>query len=68
MNKFKKYFKNAKVIKLEYNYRSTKNILTAANKLISQNKNRDSKVLRTTRGQGNEITYYHALSEDSEAR
>ncbi len=68
INKFKKYFKNAKVIKLEHNYRSTQNILGAANKLISQNKNRDSKVLRTTRGQGNALIYYHALSEDSEAR
>lgn len=48
---FEKKFKNTKVIKLEENYRSTKNILSAANAVIAHNTNRKTKRLWT---QGNE--------------
>ena len=45
--KFKEYFKNAEVIKLEQNYRATKTILEHANNLIAHNKRRENKKLFT---------------------
>ena len=68
INNFKKYFKGAKIIKLEENYRSTGNILKAANKLISKNKKRIDKKLFTSRDDGDIIDFNHAFSDDSEAR
>ncbi len=49
---FKRDFKNSKVILLEQNYRSTQNILDAANKIISSNKNRIKKELYTNKKDG----------------
>lgn len=46
---FKKEFPTGKILKLEYNYRSTKNILTVANAIIARNLNRVPKMLKTTR-------------------
>ena len=68
INNFKKYFKGAKIVKLEENYRSTQNILKAANKLISYNKKRIEKNLFTSREEGGVIDFNHAFSDDSEAR
>ncbi|MCK5807166.1 MAG: UvrD-helicase domain-containing protein, partial [Mycoplasmataceae bacterium] len=68
INNFKKYFKGAKIIKLEENYRSTQNILKAANKLISHNTKRIEKNLFTSREEGDIIDFNHAFSDDSEAR
>ena len=53
---FEKQFKEAKVIKLEQNYRSTQNILDAANSVITNNKDRKSKKLWTSAGKGDKIT------------
>ena len=57
-----------KVIKLEQNYRSTQNILTCANELISHNKGRKGKNLWTAAGDGDKVTVYRAGSERTEAQ
>lgn len=56
------------VIKLEQNYRSTQNILTCANELISHNQGRKGKNLWTSSGDGEKVTVYKAASEKGEAR
>jgi len=55
------------MVKLEENYRSTENILQAANELIENNTERIDKVLRPTRGTGESIYCYRAEDETSEA-
>ncbi len=52
---FEKYFPEAQVIKLEQNYRSTQNILDAANSVISNNRGRKEKHLWTAQGEGDKI-------------
>lgn len=64
---FSKDFKNAKIFKLEQNYRSTKAILDKANMLIENNKHRLSKKLYTHNGDGAEVNYYCARDEQDEA-
>ena len=64
---FEKDYKNAKVIKLEQNYRSTETILNAANEVIQYNKNRTDKILWTKNDCGIPITVYEALNEKDEA-
>lgn len=54
---FEKDFKDAKVILLEQNYRSTSNILTVANKVIKNNGNRKDKRLWTDKDGGNPVIY-----------
>ncbi|MCR5715713.1 MAG: UvrD-helicase domain-containing protein [Lachnospiraceae bacterium] len=54
---FEKVFSDAKVIKLEQNYRSTQNILDAANAVIAHNSARKSKALWTDAGEGNPIHF-----------
>ena len=63
---FEKDYPNAKVIKLEQNYRSKGNILDAANEVIVNNSNRKSKVLRTEQEHGNKIKVYRAYSDSDE--
>ncbi|WP_223596074.1 DNA helicase PcrA [Neobacillus bataviensis] len=65
---FEKDYPNASVILLEQNYRSTKRILLAANKVIENNLNRKAKNLWTENPEGNKIVYYRADSEQSEAQ
>lgn len=65
---FEKDFKDAKIITLEQNYRSTQNILNAANKLIKNNKNRKPKNLFTEKNHGDDITVKELLSEREEAK
>ncbi len=65
---FKKDYKNAKVIKLEQNYRSTQRILTAANELIANNKNQHKKELWTNLDEGDKVVYYDASSDREEAK
>jgi DNA helicase-2/ATP-dependent DNA helicase PcrA len=54
---FEKVFPDAKVIKLEQNYRSTKTILEAANHVIANNKGRKEKKLWTEQGEGAKIIF-----------
>ncbi|OKH18451.1 DNA helicase PcrA [[Limnothrix rosea] IAM M-220] len=56
------------MVKLEENYRSRENILKAANALIEQNSQRIDKVLKATRGAGEEIYCHKADNENDEAR
>ncbi|HEX3036079.1 MAG TPA: UvrD-helicase domain-containing protein [Thermodesulfobacteriota bacterium] len=65
---FEKDFPDASVIKLEQNYRSTKNILKAASELILRNRYRRDKRLWTENDEGELIAYYEARDERDEAR
>ncbi|MCX5750627.1 MAG: DNA helicase PcrA [Candidatus Saganbacteria bacterium] len=64
---FEKNYPNAKVIKLEENYRSTQNILEAANQVIRNNTERKDKSLWTKNPEGAEIIHYQARDERDEA-
>jgi len=64
---FEKQFDDAKVIRLEQNYRSTQNILDAANAVIKNNSERKGKNLWTANGSGEPITLYRAGDETAEA-
>lgn len=63
---FENDYENARVIKLEQNYRSTKNILTAANNLIKKNQERKDKSLWTQNETGEKIIWYTANDEREE--
>ncbi|MDT2764517.1 DNA helicase PcrA [Enterococcus asini] len=65
---FEKDYPDAQTILLEQNYRSTKNILSAANQVIGHNQNRKEKKLWTENDQGDKITYYRGDSERDEGR
>lgn len=65
---FERDFPGAKVIKLEQNYRSTQNILDAAQKVITKNTHRSDKVLFTESGKGAPITIQQARDEQDEAK
>lgn len=65
---FEKDYPDAKEILLEQNYRSTQNILQAANDVISKNKVRKDKKLFTTNGEGEKIQIYQAIDEYDEAK
>ena len=54
---FEKEFPNAKIVKLEENYRSTQNILNAANEVIKNNSSKIDKVLWTQNNEGDKIEY-----------
>ena len=64
---FEKDYPNALVILLEENYRSTKNILGAANDIIANNKNRRDKNLWTSNEEGDKITSKRCMDERDEA-
>lgn len=64
---FEKDYPNAQVILLEQNYRSTKNILKAANAVIENNLQRKAKNLWTDNDHGSHISYYRAVTEQDEA-
>jgi DNA helicase-2/ATP-dependent DNA helicase PcrA len=65
---FEKDFPNAETILLEQNYRSTQNILDAANAVISHNDDRREKKLWTSEGSGEQIVGWVAENEQGEAR
>lgn len=67
IHNFQNDFPNVVVFTLEQNYRSTKNILQAANALIAQNPQRFTKKLWTASTAGEKITLYSALDEGDEA-
>lgn len=64
---FEKQFPQTVVIRLEQNYRSTQNILTAANHLIQNNRGRKGKNLWTNIGDGQPITVCRVLNDEKEA-
>ena len=64
---FEKDYKNAKVIMLERNYRSTKQILDVANTIIKNNKLRKDKNLWTDIEDGDKVIYHRSLNEKDEA-
>lgn len=64
---FEKDYPDAHTVMLEQNYRSTQNILDAANAVINNNNERIDKNLWTENGKGDKITYYRAQSERDEA-
>ncbi len=64
---FESQFNNAAVIRLEQNYRSTSNILNAANCVIKNNLGRKGKTLWTDSNKGEKIAHYVAENENDEA-
>jgi DNA helicase-2/ATP-dependent DNA helicase PcrA len=66
--KFEKDFENAQIIRLEDNYRSTQNILTAADGVIANNENRLGKTLRSQKGEGDSIIVHGLWDGEAEAR
>lgn len=64
---FEEEFPDCTVIRLEQNYRSTQNILDAANSVIANNTGRKSKHLWTNAGAGEKITWYRAADESDES-
>jgi len=67
ITEFERDFPGAETILLEQNYRSTQNILSAANAVISQNPYRPAKNLWTDSGAGDKITMFTAYDERNEA-
>ena len=67
VRRFREDYPEAVVVLLEQNYRSTQTILDAANALISHNRNRTPKQLRTDNGAGLAIKVYEAYNENEEA-
>ncbi len=65
---FEKDYPEAQIILLEENYRSTKNILLAADEVIKKNTARIHKELRTKQGDGEKIKLFTAMNEGDEAR
>ena len=65
---FESQFKNAVVVRLEQNYRSTQNILDAANAVIAHNTQRKGKNLWTDHGSGEKIVVSTSYDEQTEAR
>ena len=67
VDRFKKDFKECRVILLEQNYRSTQNLLDAASQVINRNQNRTPKHLFTDRGKGNKLVQFNAVDDIAEA-
>jgi len=65
---FEQHYPNAKIIRLEQNYRSTQNILDVAGAVIKRNTERKGKTLWTSSPSGERIRYYQAFDSEAEAR
>ena len=65
---FESQYKGARVIRLEQNYRSTKNILEASNAVIRNNEGRKGKELWTEHDAGDKVQCYTAMNEHEEAQ
>lgn len=65
---FEKDYPEARIVKLEQNYRSTQRILTVANSIIAHNRGRKPKQLWTSNGTGEPVFCYQAVDESDEAR
>ena len=68
IHSFVKDVSNVEIVKLEQNYRSTKNILNAANSVIKNNDNRMSKELWSAAEEGEKVEVYAAVNERDEAK
>ena len=66
--RFEKDFEDTSIVRLEQNYRSTSNILRAANAVIERNSDRLGKTLWTEAGEGESVALYAAFNEHDEAR
>jgi len=64
---FSNMFENTKVVKLEQNYRSTEEILKAANLLIQHNRSRLGKTLVSTKGEGKPVQLFQSADENEES-
>ncbi|MBU1781885.1 UvrD-helicase domain-containing protein, partial [bacterium] len=64
---FERDYPRVKIVKLEENYRSTSNILKAANKIIKHNSQRKDKTLWTNKGKGEPVVVFETLNEYEEA-
>lgn len=65
---FEQEYKGCRTIRLEQNYRSTENILEAANAVIRNNQGRKGKELWTEHGAGDRVRLYTAMNQDDEAQ
>lgn len=65
---FQKDYDNVKVVKLEQNYRSTKNILNVANEVIANNKGQIEKTLFTDNGDGEKIRLVRTMTDNDEGK
>ena len=65
---FENQYPACRTIRLEQNYRSTQNILEAANNVIRNNQGRKGKELWTSRGEGDKLQLYTAMNQDDEAQ
>lgn len=65
---FQKDYDDVRVYRLEQNYRSTKNIVNAANSIIEKNKNRLDKVVWTANDEGNKIKVNRTMTDGDEGR
>lgn len=65
---FEKDYKNARLVVLEENYRSTQTILAIANRIIEKNKLRKEKILVTRNAVGEKVGLFEGLSENHEAK
>ena len=65
---FDTQFENTKIVKLEQNYRSTEEILTIANNLISHNTTRYDKILKATRHNGKKVQYIKSHDDKAEMK
>ena len=65
---FQKDYQNVKMFRLEQNYRSTKNIVNAANSIIEKNQNKLEKVVWTANEVGEKITVNRSLTDGDEGR
>nr|WP_299068422.1 UvrD-helicase domain-containing protein [uncultured Allomuricauda sp.] len=65
---FQKDYDNVGMYRLEQNYRSTKNIVNAANSIIAKNKNQLEKVVWTSNDEGNKIKIHRSITDAEEGR
>lgn len=63
---FGEQFSETKIVKLEYNYRSSEQILRVANDLIAHNTERYNKVLKATKSEGKQVRYIKSLTDKLE--
>ncbi|HXF05448.1 MAG TPA: UvrD-helicase domain-containing protein [Blastocatellia bacterium] len=68
INDFERHYRDARIITLDQNYRSTQTIIQVANAVIRHNRQRKEKTLRTVKDVGEPVRYYCAETGEGEAR